>query len=548
MVADATFSNVLELASAAGMGTLSGFGTEFEGFGTIIVDAGANWVLAGEDAIDSGTTLIGKGDVLAISGAGAAVAVSGAGSLLDNTGELLVGGAGPGELSIDSGGTVIASPGALAGVPAAVIANQTTAAGSSVNVDDAGSRWQVAGALDVGNAATGLLAISNGATVTATSLDAGIEASGAGIVTVSGPGADLITTGSVSVGDAGSGELSILDGANATIGGDLNIANAGTGTGNVDIEDTTGTITLGGNVLVGFNGFGVFNIGYGVNYIQNNGGIIFGADSSGAINSFADPSPFLSNASSTPIGIGAQGTDQLAAYLFNSGEITIPNSHALSFETPIIYGGGSFSLGSGDRLVLNAGTVSGQTFTLGGDDTLTIGIDQLATIDLPASGTGPFTAEANPHLGQLLIGGFDGVIANFQAGDTIYVDTYLASPAAGTLSQNGSMVAVVEIANGDTLGVLAFDTAANAAAALADKAIQLVACFAAGTRIATERGEIAVEAIAVGDQVRVLLGGGVGDGLGDGGLGEGLAGGGLGDDGLGDGGLGEGLGATGSRR
>ena len=34
-------------------------------------------------------------------------------------------------------------------------------------------------------------------------------------------------------------------------------------------------------------------------------------------------------------------------------------------------------------------------------------------------------------------------------------------------------------------------------------------CYRAGTRIATERGEVAIETIAVGERVRVLLGDGL---------------------------------------
>jgi len=124
---------------------------------------------------------------------------------------------------------------------------------------------------------------------------------------------------------------------------------------------------------------------------------------------------------------------------------------------------------------------------------------------VPPSGTSGFTTEANPNLGLPLIGGFDGTIKDFQAGDHIVVDT----TTAATFSQNGSIVAV--IANGTTLGVLSFDSVADATtAATTPGALQnQVPCFAAGTRISTERGEVAVEAIRVGELVRVLLGDGL---------------------------------------
>ena len=57
VVADAAFSNVLELASAASTGTITGLGDSIIGFAQITVDANAAWMLAGRDTIVSGATL-----------------------------------------------------------------------------------------------------------------------------------------------------------------------------------------------------------------------------------------------------------------------------------------------------------------------------------------------------------------------------------------------------------------------------------------------------------------------------------------------------------
>ena len=185
-----------------------------------------------------------------------------------------------------------------------------------------------------------------------------------------------------------------------------------------------------------------------------------------------------------------------------------------TLDTPVIYGASSVALGGGSadtlatELILNAGSFSSDSaITFNGTiDTLVLGIDQLATIDVPASGTGPFTAEANPTLDQPLIGGFAGTLDNFKATDHIVVDTRVAA----TFSQSGSIVSV--IANTTTLGVLTFDSVAAATAAATTVGAlvdQVVPCFAAGTRIATARGEVPVEAIGVGEKVRVLLGDGL---------------------------------------
>jgi T5SS/PEP-CTERM-associated repeat protein len=461
------------------------------GFGGLLVENQAT-VTTGISAVAGAQGL----DIAPTAGVTGDSFVTGAKSLLVNTGRFVVGDADVGSLSIEAGGTVITSPGA-SGLPGAVIASTAGASGSSVNVTGAGSEWQIGGSLDVGDAGTGLLSISNGASVTATTLDAGLLAGAAGIVSVSGLNSDLTATGTVSIGDAGSGELSILAGGNANIDGDLEIADAGTGSGNVDIESTTGTIFFGGNINVGYNGIGVLTIGPNVTWIQDNGGINTGANATVTQDSLPDPSPYLNN-SSPNYNFNVSGTAEYAAYVGNTGNIFIGAGHSLTVESPTIYGsGGAFSLNSSADLTVDADSVTGQTFSLSGDNTLWIGHDVLPTIKTPASGTGPFTSEPNPNLGQLTVGGFTSTIANFAVGDTIIVDT--SAPA--TFVRSGAMISVIE--NATTLGVLTFDTAANAATAAGTPLalVDHVLCFLAGTMIATPSGQTEVERLAVGDVV-----------------------------------------------
>jgi len=98
--------------------------------------------------------------------------------------------------------------------------------------------------------------------------------------------------------------------------------------------------------------------------------------------------------------------------------------------------------------------------------------------------------------------GFGGTIANFSAGDTILIDTTQAAQVAYT--PGNSFLEVVQSGNTlDVLGTVAFASATLASDALTDGGIvtQVVACFAAGTRIATDAGFVAVEDLAVGDRV-----------------------------------------------
>jgi T5SS/PEP-CTERM-associated repeat protein len=429
----------------------------------------------------------------------------------------------PANLLITDGANLVETGGA-----SAVIASQFGAGGSSVDVTGAGSDWQISGGLVIGIDAAGALNITAGGTVSAATIELGAyqDSGGAGTLSINGDNSSLVVTGSVALGGyLSSGELSVLGAANAFIGGDLDFGQSGNGSSGIIDLETTGTVTVNGALNFGApggaGGPAVLTLGPNTT-LALSGGI--NGNPGGQLNLFTtiDLAPYSDNSTDNISGAfhPVQTQDYptyVAATAFN-----LSDGVTYTLDTPVIYDGSSFIGssftigGSGDtthnELILNADTFSADSSVTFNNalGTLEIGKDTLGTIDVPASGTGPFTTEANPNLGLLLLGDFDGTIGGFQSGDQILVDTGLASASDGTLSQNGALVSVIDIGNGDTLGVLTFDSATNAAAAIADNAIVLegAPCFATGTRIATERDEVAVEAIRVGDQVRVLLGDG----------------------------------------
>ena len=460
------------------------------GFGTIDI-AGATLSAGGNLNIGAGV-------------GGASVVNLKSGSEIMTGAVVTIGSTQVGDLLIDQGSTVIETG-------SAVIAAALGSGGSGVRVSGAGSGWQISGSLIVGNADFGELSIAAGASVTASSLDSGILANSAGVITVSGTNAALTTAGSLSVGEAGAGVLSVLNGANVIIGGDFNIGQGVGGSGNVNIQDGTGTVSVGANLNIGMNGApAVLTVGPTSTLMVDNGGINAGANA--VLNLFTAIDPiFLAGGTSNISSSSTNAITQIYTAYVSAATFNIAQGSsgmAYTLETPTILGASKFNLGgSGDTLpvslILNSGSVSsGTTITFNNAiDTLVIGIDNLATIDTPASGTGPFTAIANPTLNAPLIAGFQGTIAGFVAGDTIDVDTN----GTATFTLSGSIVSVIQ--NGTTTGTLAFATATMAQNALGSVIdVPLSLCFLAGTLIRTPTGEVEVEKLGAGDTVLTASG------------------------------------------
>jgi collagen type I/II/III/V/XI/XXIV/XXVII alpha len=470
----------------------------------------------GQILIQSGTTLAtGVGTTLAPDGldlGGTAgeegdATVIGVGAELENTGQFLVGDAGIGTLSIQAGGTVITTPdSAPAGM---VIANTAGADGSSVNITGAGSTLQVTGLLDVGVDGSGGLSISNGASVTAGSLDAGNVASAVANISVSD--ANFTVTGSATGADYGNGVMSVLSGATFAAA-ELTIGNTGDSSGAMVVSGDNTIVNISGDLNVGTAiGTGDLTIGPGAtvnaSVVNLQGEVVLE-------NGELDPTVNLINQGQTAGGSGTIA----AGDIVDEGVIQAGGSkpsQKLLVVAGTVLGGGPWAINSVAQFQAN-GDVGILQINAGGTMELTGPVLNAASTTFTDDVTPQSTYTVNNSVvdvnfgdatGVLKlddIGGFAGTIVAVRKGDSFVV-------TGGTLSNlgvtAGNTLTVSDSGNGGTDHII-FGSGISASGfnIVNNNTIQ-VACFAAGTRIATETGFTAVEDLRAGDDIRTLLGG-----------------------------------------
>jgi len=193
-----------------------------------------------------------------------------------------------------------------------------------------------------------------------------------------------------------------------------------------------------------------------------------------------------------------QGSNAITAgeTLNNAGVLTAPAGKLT--DTGLVLNNGLLAADPG--LVDLAGSV-------GGAGVMSIG--SATTLELDQAVGGGQTISFADATGTLVlgdVGGFQGTIGTFFQGDEIFVSGQTVA-ADSFIGNELTLYA----AGGGTIGILPFASGAATSGELFANAQGGVGgaapCFAAGTRIATHDGEVAVEALRAGDRVLTVLGG-----------------------------------------
>jgi T5SS/PEP-CTERM-associated repeat protein len=393
------------------------------------------WSPSGPPGPDDVATIDITGVTVTTPGAFTIAATVSGSVLLANTSELSAGGrvivgeAGNGTLTIQSGATLVDSSGTLGDI----IGGSLGAAGT-VTVDGAHSTWSDPGRLFVGVAGNGRLTVTNGASVSAVGLgstsdlavDAGVTAGANGIISVSGLGSSLVSDGRIGIGAFGTGELDVLNGAT--------------------VQDISATFEALSNVFAAgdFGGQGLIVVsGSGSRLDAGAGRISLAAVVAGSSGSLSTNGTLVVSAGGTVTGgsvaasnsvgliLGFQGSLTSITSITNTGTVTLDGAGSLLSVDGLAFIGGS---GAGVLVMSNSASAN-----LGGTSGTLDGGVRFADV---GGSTGQGTVESGASLlsrGQLSVGfGGSGTVL-VQNGGQLSSDLSSSDLSAG---QGGIVLAV----------------------------------------------------------------------------------------------------------
>ena len=303
------------------------------------------------------------------------VTVNGANSTYDTAFQHYIGNFGIGTLNVEAGGSVTSGN--------TVFIGNTATGDGTVIVDGTGSTYIASGTIVVGASGTGALTVSDGGSVTSFNSLIGSFSGSSGTVTVTGKdiggvSSSLTTTSDLIVGSSGTGTLNVASGGLVSADG-LNLGNASTGIGTVNVTGTDSTIDSTSLIYVGNSGAGELNISAGGSVSTGNTfniGNFIGSE--GTVNVSGSLSSLTT---SVDLQLGGFGGGIGTLNVSDGGRVSVGTLDELLIrESGLLTGGGGFI--SGD--VINAGEIApGNSFgTLNLEDDLTLQSTSLLSFEL----------------------------------------------------------------------------------------------------------------------------------------------------------------------
>jgi T5SS/PEP-CTERM-associated repeat protein len=318
-----------------------------------------------------------------------------------------------------------------------------------------GGQWKNVGDITVGYDGTGTLTVTSSGSLTADNIFLGYDgASSSGLVTVSGANTTVGVTGYIEVGANGPGEFDIKNGANVTAGY-VTLADDVGGPGNMTVDGTNSKLQVTNTLEVGEDDLGNLTISGGANVTVGSDTEIGGQSTgTGNVDVTGDNSVLTTNG----LLVGTFGNGTLTVE--NGGVVTVTPGNSIAFTlaggtgTVNVGSAGMLQVGGTDGIDPGSGT---STFNMLGGTVQVIGSDFSTAINatLAASTTSIIdTNGLNATWAGNIAGG--GKLSKYGIGTLTLsgVDTYTGCTTVtlGRLDVTGSLVSVVSVSSGATLG------------------------------------------------------------------------------------------------